>query len=840
MNDVFEGDFGWGHVHNGFAKSRQLSQQSDFDMGSRMAQIFSGCMFSALAVYMVFSNSTRLKVVQKQSFEKRLATCCQINTIVAAISAFLNFFQLTEVDNWALPGNTSYSVDVARPIEWILTCPLLQLSLVLMGGSKIPEYRRTAMPGFAYSLLLLGALTLFIEAPFNYIVYMFSCCIFCVMCFFNRQQILEASDGTEGLFQGDSEYRKCTIVLLLTWLPFPAWFMLTPEGLGLIEDVVVIQMGWACLNITAKFTMIFFIQRVKDNYWNRVKLTKELKLQAMLPDGQKIGDINVMDEDDDGLERAVGEQMVFGGTFQQHQEKHAPTNSSRENTPQKQQPFDISVPMKDPNDGRRSPSLSTVDLEPLESRLEHLETKLFDKFEEKFERLMKVQLEVQQNMALKVQLDTPKEELRLDLTAQIDKSQESIREKLGCGLQDLGKAMEKMCSMLEAKMEISFAHQNKENQSVLSEIRTQLQEWPELLFQRVSETYNNNSAAINSLQASMDSVDQKMGSLEDSQQTVMSTLSGNLTSMTDGWANQIIQENKAAAFTIQTKIGVMEEMQNKRSNGEMDKIASKLQQYVNEGMEKMHGVVVNQTLASTEKLHASIEASKAVSASENHQLQTHLSQLIKEMNADCSKHVEAGIGVFGNSLRAQLENLQSQQLAQRMETEAGTNSKWDGLLARMQQQSTKQVDQLNEMVQEIVKDNMQKSSKEQAAELKMLHTYMEEIAKSQQDRHQDIYAIITSVLEQSCGAKTRAEESAMNVAKLHQQIVTDQQRMDHDDDGPRFSEQRNTTGSMRPSTAGNGRRSAGRGGSGSDAGVASPSFKQSKYGAQYGLNVLNS
>jgi len=284
----------------------------------------------------------------------------------------------------------------------------------------------------------------------------------------------------------------------------------------------------------------------------------------------------------------------------------------------------------------------------------------------------------------------------------------------------------------------------------------------------------------------------------------------------------------------------MEEMQNKRSNGEMDKIASKLQQYVNEGMEKMHGVVVNQTLASTEKLHASIEASKAVSASENHQLQTHLSQLIKEMNADCSKHVEAGIGVFGNSLRAQLENLQSQQLAQRMETEAGTNSKWDGLLARMQQQSTKQVDQLNEMVQEIVKDNMQKSSKEQAAELKMLHTYMEEIAKSQQDRHQDIYAIITSVLEQSCGAKTRAEESAMNVAKLHQQLVTDQQRMDQDDDGPRYSETRNTTGSIRPSTAGNGRRSSGRGGAGSDTGVGSPSFKQSKYGAQYGLQVLNS
>ena len=43
----------------------------------------------------------------------------------------------------------------------------------------------------------------------------------------------------------------------------------------------LVQMGWACLNIVSKFTMIFFIQRVKDNYWNRVKLTRELKLKAL-------------------------------------------------------------------------------------------------------------------------------------------------------------------------------------------------------------------------------------------------------------------------------------------------------------------------------------------------------------------------------------------------------------------------------------------------------------------------------------------------------------------------------------------------------------------------------
>jgi len=37
-----------------------------------------------------------------------------------------------------------------------------------------------------------------------------------------------------------------------------------------------------------------------------------------------------------------------------------------------------------------------------------------------------------------------------------------------------------------------------------------------------------------------------------------------MTELTDSWASQIIQESKAAAFTLQTKMSVMEEMQNKK------------------------------------------------------------------------------------------------------------------------------------------------------------------------------------------------------------------------------------------------------------------------------------
>merc|ERR1719392_636218 len=100
--------------------------------------------------------------------------CCQINTIVAALSAFMNFIQVTEVDDWYLPGSRYYTVDMCRPIEWILTCPLMQLCLVLMGGSRIPEYRRILMPLSSIAVLTLGSVTLFVEPPVTYILYAFA------------------------------------------------------------------------------------------------------------------------------------------------------------------------------------------------------------------------------------------------------------------------------------------------------------------------------------------------------------------------------------------------------------------------------------------------------------------------------------------------------------------------------------------------------------------------------------------------------------------------------------------------------------------------------------------
>jgi len=254
-----------------------LLEEQAFELGTKVAQIFSGIIFAGLAGWLTVTNGTKLAFVQRAALEKRLTVCCFLNTYVGFFSAFFNFFQLTQVDDAILPANDGFTMDLARPIEWIMTCPLMQLSLVLMGGAKIPEYRRYMMPGFSVTILLLGTASTFMPMDALKITcYIAGVLIFGVMVYFNRQQILEYSGGEEGLLTGDSEFRKATLLLISTWCPFPTWYVLSPEGFGIIDNVLLIQVGWAFLNIVAKFVFIFYIQRIKDLYCNRLKTKREL------------------------------------------------------------------------------------------------------------------------------------------------------------------------------------------------------------------------------------------------------------------------------------------------------------------------------------------------------------------------------------------------------------------------------------------------------------------------------------------------------------------------------------------------------------------------------------
>eukprot|EP00930_Biecheleria_cincta_P051796 TRINITY_DN3700_c0_g1_i1.p1 TRINITY_DN3700_c0_g1~~TRINITY_DN3700_c0_g1_i1.p1 ORF type:complete len:787 (-),score=182.27 TRINITY_DN3700_c0_g1_i1:329-2470(-) len=141
----------------------------------------------------------------------------------------------------------------------------------------------------------------------QWVWFVFGFIIWCIYTYYNIQQIKENSDGEENFFHGESDYRKLSVILIFTWFPFPCWFILSPEGLGVITDVTVIQLGWAVLNVTAKFGFILHLQYIKSKYCKTLDATREL--YGMSP-GTDIAKAEVEDPVEGLDEGSDGEQKI--------------------------------------------------------------------------------------------------------------------------------------------------------------------------------------------------------------------------------------------------------------------------------------------------------------------------------------------------------------------------------------------------------------------------------------------------------------------------------------------------------------------------------------------------
>jgi len=245
-----------------------------YETASKASQILSGLVFAAFAMFFSVSNSPGIEDIQKKSLAERLQAVTTLCFLVSIFSAFFNFFQVTEWDNIVLDNRSvPFVLDLARPVEWICTCPIMQLALVIYGGQVIPSYRRILMPLLSVSVLTLGTASAMTQEPefLRYILAGIAVVVCTVMFSLNRYQIVEFSSGKEDLWRGKSDFRMVSVLLILTWFPFPIWFAMSPECFGILHDVMVIQIGYAVLNIVSKISFMAFLQ------WCKIRANREMQ-----------------------------------------------------------------------------------------------------------------------------------------------------------------------------------------------------------------------------------------------------------------------------------------------------------------------------------------------------------------------------------------------------------------------------------------------------------------------------------------------------------------------------------------------------------------------------------
>eukprot|EP00933_Yihiella_yeosuensis_P023735 TRINITY_DN1846_c0_g1_i1.p1 TRINITY_DN1846_c0_g1~~TRINITY_DN1846_c0_g1_i1.p1 ORF type:complete len:946 (-),score=213.45 TRINITY_DN1846_c0_g1_i1:405-3170(-) len=263
-------------MHDTSTADGTCDEKMEFRGAADVAQIAQGVAFLSLAIFLIFANNAKIGTNAKAPLESRYQVSMTICTAVCLFSGFFNILQMTKLDDFDLPRSTKFTLDLSRPVEWVFTCPILQLCLVIIGGARLPSYRRFLMPLLTASNLLCGVAAMFSEDGMKWIWFGFGMMVYMLYTHYNIVQISENSDGEESLMKGDSDYRKLTIIVCLTWFPFPLWFFISPEGFGFIENITTIQLGWAILNVVAKFGFILHLQWIKAAYCKKLDAAREL------------------------------------------------------------------------------------------------------------------------------------------------------------------------------------------------------------------------------------------------------------------------------------------------------------------------------------------------------------------------------------------------------------------------------------------------------------------------------------------------------------------------------------------------------------------------------------
>eukprot|EP00928_Gymnodinium_smaydae_P019564 TRINITY_DN17515_c0_g1_i1.p1 TRINITY_DN17515_c0_g1~~TRINITY_DN17515_c0_g1_i1.p1 ORF type:complete len:921 (+),score=196.81 TRINITY_DN17515_c0_g1_i1:101-2863(+) len=244
------------------AAAGDLPREEDVGL---VAMAFAGAVLAGLALWLMLANGPRIGAAMRAALEQRVAVCCVLNTYVAVVSAALTLLQLTGLDDVPVERSVSFTANLAQPIEWILTFPVMQLVIVVLGGPRLPDGRRLLLPGLAASAFgCIGLGALLVWGAARWVLYGVGLSLALMMWCVNAKQILEHSSGREGITSGASSFRKASLLLIATSVPFPLWFLLSPAGCGLIDNVVATQVGWSILNACSKLAFIFYIQRAKD------------------------------------------------------------------------------------------------------------------------------------------------------------------------------------------------------------------------------------------------------------------------------------------------------------------------------------------------------------------------------------------------------------------------------------------------------------------------------------------------------------------------------------------------------------------------------------------------
>jgi bacteriorhodopsin len=268
---------------------------------SNVSVLFSAIFFFFLGVLIVGQHiNGDLHIVQRSILRKRLEYSMFICLYICFFSCLFNVIQYGPQDDQyfdQIDARDTVILDLGRPIEWILTCPLMQLILPILGGEKVPDWRRLTMPLNSVVILIFGCCAMF-SAWLPMKLGFYFCGVFCFMCLMHQMHmcVKESTDNQESLFWGSTSLRVLSVIVASTWIPFPIWYALSPEGFNIIQNSAAMKIAVAFLNVLSKGAFIYYLMRVRGDLEVREMVMAEAKAVSG-PDKKKLAAYGIVSDD---------------------------------------------------------------------------------------------------------------------------------------------------------------------------------------------------------------------------------------------------------------------------------------------------------------------------------------------------------------------------------------------------------------------------------------------------------------------------------------------------------------------------------------------------------------
>jgi bacteriorhodopsin len=269
---------------------------------SNVSVLFSAIFFFFLGCLIVSQHiQADMHLLQRAIMKKRLEYSMFVCLYICFFSCLFNCIQYAPQDDHVMEHVRSRDtavLDIGRPIEWILTCPLMQVILPILGGERVPDWRRTTMPLNSVVVLIFGLLaSLQTHLPFKLAFYFCGISCFGVLCHQMNRVIVESTCGAENLLWGRSIIRQLVVIVVLTWIPFPIWYALSPEGFNVISNSAAMKISVAFLNVLSKGLFIFYLMRVRADLETKESVLAEIKVTEDNTGGKKENAYNVDGEE---------------------------------------------------------------------------------------------------------------------------------------------------------------------------------------------------------------------------------------------------------------------------------------------------------------------------------------------------------------------------------------------------------------------------------------------------------------------------------------------------------------------------------------------------------------